>query len=276
MRRRKYTKTPGQPTASPKPMSDVQERPIVVLFADIVSCSEISNHKGVTEYNRFLDEFHTIFRTVTAEHELLYPENEQLYFKPTLSGDEGCLMIFVPNRDDLSEDIDATVNIALDLKRRWLLSRDNEGRIKDGLLPSELAIGIHLGKAFINEQKGKKGKDRYRPEGYAINLAKRIEGSSREGHFTRIYVSEAARNELYLLTDEATYTLTGPHSIQPKGISRDIRVFEVKHHFLPTDWNKIRTSMSDQSTANSAAHRGKSRAILFRPTGEDVDYSRQT
>lgn len=213
-----------------------RERPIVVLFADIMGCSEVANHKDLAAYNNFLAEFHRMFRDVTEDHKTTwYLPNEQDYFKAIPQGDEGCLMIFVPSKGDRSGDVDTAINVALDLKRRWLLSDDNKHRITQGLLPTNLAIGIHLGMAYVNDDPD----GSYRPEGYAINLTKRIEGRSREGHFTNIYVSEAAKNELHRLTEEPTYTFDKPRSFQPKGISRDVRVFELKHHFLPTDWTQI-------------------------------------
>lgn len=235
------------------------ERRIVVLFADIIGASEVSNHKGLSDYNKFLQEFHRVFLSVTDEHmQAWYPEQEHRYFTASVRGDEGCLMVFVPKRANLADDVDTAVNTALDLKRQWLLSDFNRERIRGPeLLPADVAVGIHVGKAYINEDKDDSGKVVFRPEGYAINLTKRIEGASRDGHFTHIYVSEAARGELYLFADEATYTFAQPHSIPARGISRDIRVYEVKHHFLPTDWGVF-----------SGAVR-TNRAVDFVPTEEE-------
>lgn len=221
----------------PKSSGDSRQRRIVVLFADIVGASEVSNHKTLEQYNAFLGEFHSVFMEVTKDHKATwYKEHEQRYFNSSVRGDEGCVMILVPGRADLAADVDVAVNIGLDLKRRWLLSQDNANRIrKTGLLPTDLAIGINVGKAYINDSPD--GPFVYRPEGYAINLTKRIESASRAGQFTRVFVSEAARGELHFLRDEVTYTFAPQRSINPKGISRDIRVYEVKHHFLATDWS---------------------------------------
>ncbi|MCJ7653069.1 MAG: adenylate/guanylate cyclase domain-containing protein [Actinobacteria bacterium] len=252
MARRRASKTlvdKGPPAAA-------TDRHVAVLFADIIGCSEISNHKRLDQYNAFLAEFHAIFNEVAEQHrETWYEKHEQQYFQWSTRGDEGCLMIFIPGREnDIAEDVDTAINIALDLKRRWLLSQENKERIQAiGLLPEELAIGIHLGKAFINEDS-----DGFRPEGYAINLTKRVEGASREGHFTRIFVSEAAKGRLDLLSDEATYTFGPPRFIQAKGISRPICAFEVKHHFLPTDWSDLRELYP------------RTRALEFEPDEEQV------
>jgi len=47
---------------------------------------------------------------------------------------------------------------------------------------------------------------------------------------------ESARGQLYRIIDEETYRFDLPFTITPKGISRAIKVFELKHHFLPIDW----------------------------------------
>ena len=137
------------------------DQPIVVLFADIIGCSEISNHKKLDDYNKFLNDFHRIFRKVVEEHRgTFYEEHEWDYFIDDCRGDEGHLMIFVPGRDNLADDVDAAINIALDVKRRWLLSADNAERVEGpGLLPSELGVGIHVGKAYITRSR-KRGRRR--------------------------------------------------------------------------------------------------------------------
>ncbi len=242
-----------------------KERPIAVLFADIIGCSETSNHKSLNDYNDFIQTWHSIFNDVIEKHKTAwYEEHEHQYIQASPRGDEGCLMIFIPGRDSLATDVDTAILIALELKRRWLLSEDNQKRIKTGLLPTELAIGIHIGKAYINEETNERGEPSFRPEGYTINLTKRVESFSREGKFTKIFISEAARGELYRLTDERTYNF-GPQCLfQPKGISRDIIVFEIKHHFLPSDWND--TSQNGFS---------KSRIVLFETSQTDINLVRR-
>lgn len=211
------------------------ERYIVVLFADVVGCSEISNHKKLKDYNDFISNFQDIFREICGYYKILrYEERDHPFIRIDSRGDEGCLKIFCSkNDDDLPRDIDTAIKIAFDLKRKWLFQEYNVSRIKDdGLLPVDIGIGIHAGKVWVN----KEGDKAYRPEGYAINLAKRVESASRDGSFTHILLSEAARGKLHNLRDEDTYRFDEPFSIEPKGISRDIKVFEIKHHFVRTNW----------------------------------------
>lgn len=222
--------------------SDKHVRTIVVLFTDIVGCSEISNRMTLEKYNNLLDRFHSLFEEVCQ----YYKELEQCgddEIRWDCRGDEGCLKIFPdPTKsgrtgDPVARSIDKAINLALDLKRMWLFVDQNAERIDQNLLPIELAIGIHVGKAWLNEEEEIKIKRcKYRPEGYAINLAKRIETASRDGMFTHVLLSEAARGKLHYSQDEPTYWFATPFPVPTKGISQKISAFEVKHHYLPTDW----------------------------------------
>ncbi len=232
-------KTKGKKSTSKTKVLSQDERYIVVLFADIVGCSEISNHTKLSEYNTFVSDFQELFKEICNHYKVQrYEERDYDFFQAQARGDEGCLKIFLSRSDEsLASDIDTAIMIALDLKRKWLFNEHNTDRIeKDGLLPVDIGIGIHAGKVFINKEEDGKDKYQYRPEGYTINLAKRIENASRKGVFTHILLSEAARGQLYNLKDEDTYVFNNPFPIEPKGISRDIRAFEIKHHFLGTLW----------------------------------------
>lgn len=238
-RRRPKTSVKALKYSQAKFSQNKYEYYIVVLFADIVGCSEISNNKKLEDYNNFLSDFQDCFKKVCKHYRTeKYDETEYPFFQADARGDEGCLKIFVSKDDDfLARDIDTAIQIAFDLKRLWFFTKNNKGRIlMDGLLPVDIGIGIHVGKVYVNKEKDDEGNNRYRPEGYVINLAKRVESSSREGKFTNIIISEAARGQLHNLKDEDTYKFNTPFSITPKGISRNIKVFEIKHHFLRTLW----------------------------------------
>jgi len=232
----------GKSTASIKRQPIIEsvgwEGQIVILFADIVGCSEMSHYEPLEKYNKILRQFKLLFEKITNKYKQeFYDSHGNIDFKSRVRGNEGHLMIFrkapeEANPDLWADDIDIAITIALDLKRRWLLSEYNKERISDGKPTSDIAVGIHFGQVWIN----KKGNNKYQPEGYSINLAKGIESHSREGAFTHIYLSEAAYEKLYPLTDKTPYTFDLPRLIKPKGIPTGINVFEVKHHFLPTDW----------------------------------------
>jgi class 3 adenylate cyclase len=229
---------------------------IVILFTDIVGCSEISSHETLENYNKILRQFKTLFEEITNRHKQAL--HDDIDFKSQVRGNEGCLMIFGTTPGEVTpdlwaDDINTAITIALDLKRRWLLSEYNKERINSGRFISDISVGIHCGQAWIN----KIDDNEYRPEGYAINLTKKIESHSQEGVYTHIYISEAAYNRLSPLADEWTYSFDVPRLIEPKGISQGINVFEVKHHFLPTNLTDETTKASQWRT--------------FEPSADDIE-----
>ncbi len=220
--------------------ADANECAIVTLFVDIMGASEVSNHKSPKEYSEFVHSFQTMFNDTCDKYTQAWCNGYLDHLQYTARGDEGVLMLYPPKTSDLSDDIDIALNVAFALKRRWICSPDNESRIREqGLLPVDLGIGIHVGRTYLREGKLAEGnRGGWRPDGYAINLAKRVEGHSREGRYSHIYLSEQAQGQLEYLADERTYLFDAPQVVSPKGITRDIRVFEVKHQFLPTDWKE--------------------------------------
>jgi class 3 adenylate cyclase len=228
---------------------------VVILFTDIVGCSKISSHETLENYNKILQQFKTLFEKITGKQKhVLHDSRNNVNLQSQVRGNEGCLMISrtTPgevNPDLWADDINTAITIALDLKRRWLLSEYNKERIDSGKIISDIAVGIHFGQAWIN----KVGDNEYRPEGYAINLTKKIESHSQEGVYTHIYISAAAYNRLSPLTDEWTYSFDVPRLINLKGNSQGINVFEVKHHFLPTNLTAEKTKASQCRTYEPSA-----------------------
>lgn len=234
---------PRRPAAvAPEVVSkDDRVRDTVVMFVDIMGASEVSNHKSPRDYADFVEGFQTLFCSICEKYVDTWYVEHKNHVQYSARGDEGLLMIYISQDEvKLTENVDIAINIALELKRQWLCSHENRCRIvKHGLLPIDLGIGIHVGRTLV--RKGKKGSGNpggMKPEGYAINLAKRVEGYSRAGKFSHLFLSESAEGTVNDLPDEITYLFDEPETITPKGISRDIRVYEVKHHFLPTDWKE--------------------------------------
>jgi class 3 adenylate cyclase len=231
----------------------------VILFADIVGYPEISNNEPLEKYNGMLRQFRSLFEKITNKYkQKFYASHDNIDFKSQVRGNEGHLMIFrktpeESNQDLWTDGIDTAISISLDLKRRWTLSEFNKERIVTEKHTSDIAVGIHFGQAWIN----KTGNDKYQPEGYAINVTKKIESHSREGAFTHICLSEAAYDKLYPLSGRTPYIFDRPHLIRPKGISTGFNVFEVKYHFLPADW-------ADEITQTSGWK-------IFEPSKDDIE-----
>lgn len=247
MKRRGRTSQVQSKVALVQEKVPARERETVIMFVDIMGASEVSNHKNPADYARFVNSFQKLFNSVCKLYtEAWYDDDARQQMQYSSRGDEGLLMIYQPETlTDPTVDIDVAINIAFELKRRWLCSEVNRERIDSGLLPVDLAIGIHVGRTYLEKSDtrptGNPGG--WLPEGYAINLAKRVESHSRQGRFSHILLSEAAQAQLNYLANERTYLFDKPQVISPKGISRDIRVYEIKHHFLPSDW----AQESDQS-----------------------------
>lgn len=241
---------------------DVNVRETVIMFVDVVGASEVSNHVGVAEYKEFVQQFKDIFTSACKSYlkswlDDLKKDADYCY---SARGDEGILLLYPkPNAYESSLLIDIAINIALELKRSWLLSERNICNVGSGIVPIEIAVGIHVGQTYVAEER--EGEARVmRPEGYAINLAKRVESFSRTGQYTHIFVSEAAHGLLNRLPDEKTYLFDEPKPLSAKGFSREIRAFEIMHHYLPTDWTK--------DVEEPAVH--SSKALLRVPSKSDI------
>jgi len=254
---------------------DINQRDTLIMFVDIAGASEASNYLSSKEYERFVtafqDEFintclHFIESNMVKGASLKINLKIEEHYTLVARGDEGLMMLYPPkltespanNKSRLSKNdvrmsryLDVAIHIALRLKRRWLLCKNSEDwcnfhRIrKSEILPIDLGIGIHIGKTYISPKKEikiRESKDIARkkqdlPEGYAINLAKRVEGHSRKGKYSRIFVSEAAHAYAEMLHDEKTYIFADPTKLEAKGFSRDIHAFELRHHFLSANWS---------------------------------------
>lgn len=220
------------------------------MFVDIIGASEVSNNLGPKSYANFVGLFQELFDKSCAKYVDLYLKaHKDKAIKYSARGDEGIFMAYVhESEESTSSMIDVAIHIALDLKRRWTICYWNkEQRINNGILPIDIAVGIHIGMVYLRENNS----GEIQPEGYAINLAKRVESNSRRGFYTRILVSEAAHGALNYLPDERIYIFDEPRPIDAKGFSREVRAFEIKHHFLQSDWSNIVDS-GERSRSRSA------------------------
>ncbi len=208
-----------------------------ILFADMVGCSEISNNSGVTEYNKILSQFHIIANEVKDKILNDY-SRDKIEFK--VCGDETCIILHsgkpysqddrnLPSIEDSSEDIKNIIRFALALKLKWLISDYNKERMRNFLTPRNLGIGIHLGQVVYEERKWSENKA---SEGYAINLAKRIEGASRKGEYWSIFLSEPVKQVLKSLNTSFDFDSVDLPE-QFKGITTPPKIYELKD--IPTE-----------------------------------------
>lgn len=198
----------------------------VILFADIIGCSQISNAITIEAYANFLKQFHSACRNSFEALQKIpkltmkKPDECELYIK----GDECC--VFLHKTQDNKKEIEWAIRFALALQLNWLISEHNLNNVRQGIPPVELGIGIHQGLVYYDDfQQVDKSS-----EGFCINLAKRIEGISREGKMSKIYLSEQA----YLKFADALRLQTKFSNPEPrimesqlKGINTPIQVREL-------------------------------------------------
>jgi len=203
------------------------QKQATILFADIIGCSEISNNCSVGEYSRIIKQFHETAISTKKAFLSSYIEPDQIEF--SLKGDEVCLILHKKDNDLKSnfEDTKKAILFAILLKLNWLLCDYNRRRIENSLLHRDLGIGIHSGPVWFaqfpyNLLSGKSGKS---SEGYSINFTKRIEGCSREGKHSKIFISAEAA----YLSDRRVIALDEGRQFDLKGISTKTHIFEIKH-----------------------------------------------
>ncbi|MDD5530217.1 MAG: tetratricopeptide repeat protein [bacterium] len=172
-------------------MKDGAKKSAVILFADIVGCSEMSNNLPIEEYAKIIEQFH---RCGNEVYELLglHNYNDDEVIEIEARGDEICLILHRGiNEEDTVKDIRDVLLFAIYLKCLWRVSEYNKNRLKNGLAPRDVAIGINQGVVYFYSTAVKHMRKTPKvSEGYAINLTKRIEAVSRSGKESKIFVSD--------------------------------------------------------------------------------------
>lgn len=221
-----------------------------MMFIDILGCSTISNILGVKQYGVFLGTFR---RIATSCIEAILQDNYRTkarhkvrkrlpkYLQYSVRGDEACVILFSdfdkerPQAKERARTLDANtaIEIALQIKQEWLRCAYNKKQIKEGKLPCDLAIGINSGPIHITKQRTKRGTELL-AEGYAINLAKRIEGESRTGDYSHILVGQRTKTLYESDFGESIVFFGKVRMADLKGITQPVPTYEVKYFTLST------------------------------------------
>lgn len=217
-----------------------------IMFIDIVGCSTISNVLGVEEYGSFLGDFKKIvewridavlrdnYRTKTGHRRR---QTIPKYLRYDVRGDEACVILFSDyvetgfKEKDLARTNDANtaIEIAVKIKQDWLGCDYNKEQLGDGKLPCDLGIGINSGPVHIKVEKKEP-----LPEGYAINLAKRIEGESRRCKYSGILVGQLTKSFYDNNYGESEAFFNEVEMVSLKGILQPVPTYEIKYYTLPT------------------------------------------
>jgi len=184
----------------------------VVLFVDLQGSVNYSTSLSVWEYDKLINAYQHVLAKVVAEMKARYCIKES-----AIAGDELKAFFYDPGDvkiqnkmkrirktggigsdeyDELKKKLRATRNrliygalrTAIQAKHNWLSYQLNVDRIHAKQNPIELGCGIHSGRVIY----ARRGDGEKRIEGYMINYAKRIEGTSRFGKYSQIALSRSA------------------------------------------------------------------------------------
>lgn len=209
----------------------------VILFVDIIDSSELSNVLTFEEYDAFVSSFQSVAKDVLAQHLLQnreYGGKSKRRFETSIRGDELCVILYseVPHEQEERYrrlDVKTALALAIDMKRRWLCSDQNFSRIRDGKSIIDIGIGINCGYVVVGNHwrisSDHVVREECTPEGYAINLAKRIEGYSRSGTYSKIF---ASRSVFTVLAIDFQIAFSPVSIAAFKGISQPVPIYEIK------------------------------------------------
>jgi class 3 adenylate cyclase len=208
----------------------------VVLFVDVVDSAELSNVLSYEQYDEFISDFQQVAKKILSDNLINNPEYSLAKppcWEATIRGDELCVILYSGNESDLPEtsrrDVKTAMRLAIEMKRKWLSSERNIERVIDNKSPIHISIGINAGYVIVNKHhrisSGRKLEQILTGEGFAINLAKRIEGHSRTGKYSKIFVGRSVFN---ILSVNYQIAFDDASMVQFKGISQTIPVYEVK------------------------------------------------
>lgn len=214
----------------------MKEKVAAILFADIMNSSEYANVMSTANYHNFIIKtLQSICDDEAAYFQSIHPEYKALpeYSPRESAEDYSCqfrtvgdeIRVFLYSGNEWA-DTNNLMEIAIRLKLRWLFCEFNKTRIKQNKPPEELAIGINTGPVVIEENK---------PEGFAINVGKRIEGECRKGELCRIlfHTRSVTYINMYQSQAAAKYFVS-PHfsdlwTFSGKGIAQQIPIRELKY-----------------------------------------------
>lgn len=248
----------------------------LMIFCDLVGSSEVANELTPEKYaNDYIKSFYFVgeaaLNFIGMENEKWKLDNtNEIEYEP--SGDEVLIFKSINDIKNCTRDVVTALSFAYTLKLYWLLSPYTVGKILDKKPPREIACGVHIGK--IVRVKSSDNSPKY--ASYDINIAKRVEGVSRKGTSSNVYVTNFIgekfnkwrKNELRIskkIEDLRLLTCTGFESVMPeplKGIAEKVWVSELLPNFKPPKkkLSKILDTMKDKA-AGSKAYRTLSNCI---------------
>lgn len=197
-----------------------------ILIADLVNSTEMSKNLTLQEYDEMIVDFQSTMYEIVSNHLSHYDykgHGHDSYW--SIAGDE--MRVFLYSGAPLY-DVRNALLIAIKIKLAWLISGFNERILKEGRLVSRIGVGINCGKVIknIREWRVKTGEDKPNVEGYAINVTKRIESTSRQGSVYQIMVGDSLYRR-YQESNSLNVAFSKPRSLVFKGLGQNIPVYEI-------------------------------------------------
>ena len=197
-----------------------------ILFADLMNSTEMAKNLTLQEYDEMIVDFQSTMYEVVFHHLSHYGyEGSGVDYDWSIVGDQ--LQVFLYS-DSVRFDVRSALLVATKIKLAWLAAAFNQRILQEGRLVSRIGIGINCGKVIkdLREWRVKMGEERPTIEGYAINLAKRIESASREGTVYQIMVGDSFHKRCQEI-GTINIAFSKPWSLGFKGISQKMPVYEV-------------------------------------------------
>lgn len=233
-----------QTELSSRPRFPVGEiRSAAILFADVCNSTEIANILPLGDYDAFLNEFQVLMREAIDEviSDRKFAEGD---LEASVRGDEAFLIIYGGQGPEaIRRNLQAALDIGLTMKRKWVLSSFNRGRTRHGKGIEDIGIGVHLGEVVVGVHPARG--QRLTAEGWAISLAKKVEGLTRQGEYSRILVTERVYRTL---AEAQTGVYFAPRKrIRLASPDRVIATYEIKGFSMggkPTGWQATAEELS--------------------------------
>jgi class 3 adenylate cyclase len=197
-----------------------------MLFADLMSSTEMAKILTLQEYDQMIVDFQTTMYEVATDHlrQFGYAGNG-VDSEWSIAGDE--LRVFLYSGAQRF-DVRNALLIALKIKLGWLVSAFNQKVLKEGRLVSRIGIGMNCGKVIrdIRPWRVKEGLAQPNVEGYAINLTKRIESSTRNSQGYQVMVGDSFWR-MCGNGNPLNVEFSPPQTQAFKGLGQNITVYEV-------------------------------------------------
>ena len=196
-----------------------------IMFVDLVDSSAFSSVLGLKEYADYVNSFHEVVHRQCAHFfgNFLHGKYQDgRDYQYSVVCDE---LVFFMHSCNAANDVYLLTTLGITLKAAWLSSPINQARVARRAMAAEIAIGINFGQVWA-----RRTETEFEKQGYAINLAKRIESHSRIGQHFRIFLSDAAYKQIH--TRMRNLLFSDREFVSGKGIVGQFGVYEIVDAFV--------------------------------------------